>query len=65
MMRRGELKTKDGIGYDEWRECHNPKCRAKFRPSATVSGESSEYHCSALCAAACLAQRGFSVEGVV
>jgi hypothetical protein len=61
MIRRGELKTQDGIGYDEWRECHYPGCRAKFRPSITVSGESSEYHCSPECAAACLAARGFRV----
>lgn len=57
MIRRGELKAQDGIGYDEWRVCHNPACGARFRPSATVSGESSEYHCSVECAAACVAQR--------
>ncbi len=55
MIRRGQPKAQDGIGYDEVRECH--RCGARFRPVATVSGESTEFHCSPECAAACLALR--------
>jgi hypothetical protein len=58
VIRRGQPKATDEIGYDEVRECHRPGCGRRFRPTATVSGQSTEYHCSPECAAQCLAQRG-------
>ena len=64
MIRRGELKTNDGIGYDEWRECHNPTCKARFRPVQTVDGTSTEFHCSSECAAACLERRLYGLGNV-
>jgi hypothetical protein len=57
MIRRGAPKQDDGIGYEEWRECHNPACEARFRPAAVACGQSTEYHCSPECAATCLSAR--------
>lgn len=57
MIRRGEPKADDGIGYPDRRTCHNPDCDRTFTPAAPMSGESTEYHCSPECAAACLRRR--------
>ena len=55
LIRHGEPKTKRPDGRDEWRECR--ECGSRFRPTETVSGVSTEYHCGAECAARALLRR--------
>ncbi len=51
MIRRGEPKAVDDLGY-QWRVCARAGCGSKFRPSDTISGQSTEFYCGSECALA-------------
>ena len=52
---RNALKKK-GEYTQGWRQC--VRCGANFRPAITVSGQSTEFHCSSECAIAAFLKKG-------